>query len=50
MGITEWSMMNKPSIDHVGIATKSIEEAYRRIKQHVFLTPIITNETINEEI
>ena len=27
MGITEWSIMNKPSIDHVGIATKSIEEA-----------------------
>ncbi|MBJ32678.1 MAG: methylmalonyl-CoA epimerase [Euryarchaeota archaeon] len=27
MGITEWSIMSKPRIDHVGIATNSIEEA-----------------------
>ena len=27
MGITEWSMMDRPSIDHVGIATESIEDA-----------------------
>ena len=27
MGITEWSKMSKTSIDHVGIATNSIEDA-----------------------
>ena len=27
MGIAEWSMMNSPNIDHVGIATHSIEDA-----------------------